>query len=577
MQELLSGLFVFALTGAYIYLLGFFQQLNQYWLIPIPFMGWLFALDRLFRGRLFQFKKPDWSVFEWVLAVFILLFLIIRLWRVLSFNSFGDPLYYNLPVGRDYLQAGAIKWMPWEPFYPQAGFAEIWMIYLHALTPFSHLTQITSQGFYFIVGVILPALFLYKVFLPRWFNREACGLIAFSFLVIPPYRLESIVAKPDLSLMLLFILCLELWRRNVQQKNPINQNWIFFLVLLQISIKTTAALYLVPWVVVMIIAQPREWLTRFWPRSLFFVFSLGIAFLNPLKNWLLIQNPFYPLLLKYFPTDLLDANAGSLDQHFARQLSSWGDYLTNFGQIFTLVPLLLIWVLLTLLIFFTGWRPKKLLIEDRNFLLHLAVTIVGAFFIWRFNFSAEVFLRFLVGFVYLLILTPLIWIGASNLWKDVPRWKNWGLWLGFISVLGYTHSAVDFQQSRNAYISGSRESAWIQESGIAELTNFLKDKMDSEDILLPYLYQNRIHAPYRVYGSYKHSIWTSFIYTKSPKTALNGLAKLKPSFYALEKKKLNQPQQIMTSKEFLDKHLIFEAELRDYLVYRVPLTKNTSL
>ena len=570
MREILAGAIVFALSAVYIYLLGFFQLLRPSLIVPVILLGWSLAMIRLVRTPFKPLEKPAWSRFQWVLALLGSLLILLRLGRVFTYNPFGDPLYYNLAVGVDYLKAGGIQWLEWETFYPQAGFIDLWLIYLHALSPLTHLTQIAAQGFYFVLGPILTGCFAYQVFLRRWFAKEIAALIGLFLVMIPPFRLESLVAKPDLTLMLLFLLTLELWRSFLDKQGKNRQNWIFFLVLLQLSIKITAALYLFPLVLVMLVTRPRDWLARAWPEIPLFALGLVVGLLNPIKNWLLMGNPFYPLLQERFSSPHLKQLAEGLSGNFAMGSGPWGSYLERLGEIWGQLPLSLLFILVALVLILKGLRPQKMSPEDRAFLLHLCLAALGGFAIWRLCFSPQVYLRFLEGMVYLFLLIPLIWVGATGLLARSEGAQSWMRWLGILAILSLCHSGTDWKKTLVAYQAGSREQAWVQASEIAELTHYLSQKMPEGGLLLPYYNTNRLHAPYLVFSSYPQSHSTSFVFSSDPEIAAQGLADLAPDYYALEKRFVNQEGRIMAKREFLKTQMTLEKELRGYLVYRYP-------
>ena len=138
----------------------------------------------------------------------IAIFLLARLFPILNFNSFGDPLNYSLPSGRDYLKAGGFQWFENAEFYWQAGLSDIGLIYLHSLTNHPMVVQLTAQAFYFLTGTLFLLLILHKGLFSKMIPEKHSLWIAFCFIAMSTFRLESIVAKPDYWLAVLFCLIL---------------------------------------------------------------------------------------------------------------------------------------------------------------------------------------------------------------------------------------------------------------------------------------------------------------------------------------------------------------------------------
>ena len=189
-----------------VYLLGFLRILHpEILFIVVLFGSWvtIHKIKTLSFNAFLHFKTSQIEHLEkWVWGC-LGIFLIGRLFPVLNFNSFGDPLFYNLPSGRDYLQAGGFQWFDHAEFYSQAGLSDIGLIYLHSLTSHPMLVQLTAQVFYYLTGTLFLLYILHKGLFSKWITQKHSLWLAFSFIAMDTFRLESIVAKSDYWLAVL--------------------------------------------------------------------------------------------------------------------------------------------------------------------------------------------------------------------------------------------------------------------------------------------------------------------------------------------------------------------------------------
>ena len=204
----------FILASVVVYLLGFIGLLHRVILTPIILLGACVAVHNIRShsfNMLLHFKTSQLEHLDkWVWGC-LGVFLVVRLFPILNFNSFGDPIFYGLPVGRDYLQAGGFQWFEHAEFYSQAGMGDIGLIYLHSLTSHSMLVQLTAQAFYFLTGTLFLLNILHKGLFSKWIPEKHSLWLAFSFVAMDTFRLESIVAKSDYwlaVLLCLIIVCL---------------------------------------------------------------------------------------------------------------------------------------------------------------------------------------------------------------------------------------------------------------------------------------------------------------------------------------------------------------------------------
>ena len=196
----------YIIASVAVYLLGFLGILHREILFFVVLFGsWItihkiktLSFNVFLHFKTFQIEHLE----KWVWGC-LGIFLIGRLFPVLNFNSFGDPLFYNLPAGRDYLHAGGFQWFDHAEFYSQAGLSDIGLIYLHSLTSHSMLVQLTAQAFYYLTGTLFLLYILHKGLFSRWIPEKHSLWLSFSFIAMDTFRLESIVAKSDYWLAVL--------------------------------------------------------------------------------------------------------------------------------------------------------------------------------------------------------------------------------------------------------------------------------------------------------------------------------------------------------------------------------------
>ena len=147
----------FLSASSLVYLLGFLRILYFEILIVIVFFGAWITIQNKSKSQFKPIRHFFWSrlgsLEKWTIGI-IGLFLVGRLFPVLNFNSFGDPLTYSLPSGRDYLKGGGFQWFEHAEFYSQAGLSDIGLIYIHCLTSHPMLVQLTAQAFYYLTGTL---------------------------------------------------------------------------------------------------------------------------------------------------------------------------------------------------------------------------------------------------------------------------------------------------------------------------------------------------------------------------------------------------------------------------------------
>ena len=112
------------------------------------------------------------------------------------------------------------------------------------------LVQLTAQAFYFLTGTLLLLHILHKGLFSKLVVEKHSLWIAFSFIAMDTFRLESIVAKPDYWLAVIFCLILVFIYEILSEKDheKILSYWLAVLLLsgLCLSTKPTSILFLLP-------------------------------------------------------------------------------------------------------------------------------------------------------------------------------------------------------------------------------------------------------------------------------------------------------------------------------------------
>ena len=101
------------LASVAVYFLGFSEMLHKEIFLIVILFGVCITIHKM--GMIsynFSFLIKAFQKENLVKGTIICIgfFLLGRLFPILNFNSFGDPLNYSLPSGRDYLETGRFQW-----------------------------------------------------------------------------------------------------------------------------------------------------------------------------------------------------------------------------------------------------------------------------------------------------------------------------------------------------------------------------------------------------------------------------------------------------------------------------------
>ena len=412
----------FLLASVAVYLFGFSGTLHN---LILPIVILFGAWTSLHKYRNFSIKKLFWlkpirfqSIELWTL-VCLGIFLFGRIFPVLNFNSFGDPLNYSLPSGRDYFQAGEFKWFENAEFYCQAGLSDLGLIYLHSLTNHPMLVQLTAQAFYFISGTLFLLLILHKGLFSKLVPEKHSLWITFSFIAMDTYRLESIVAKPDywlaVILCLILVFIYEILSETNHEKNLSYWTAVLLLSGLCLSTKPTSMLFLLPLAasILFFVKQRIPWVsTKFWAAS---IVAAIFGLMNTFKSIYIFENPIFPFANNIFLSKYWDQTAAvGMRNSIGFESGSFMEFVHSVSKFFAGHPVSLILVVASF-IWCLNYRVKDTINKPfKDFLKILSSSLFIGLILWVLIFSPHVFPRFIIGLVFMTLLLPTI-IAAHQL------------------------------------------------------------------------------------------------------------------------------------------------------------------
>ncbi len=571
----------FILASVVVYLLGFMGLLYRVILVPIILLGACVAvynIRSLSFKMLLHFKTSQLEHLEkWVLCC-LGLFLIGRLFPVLNFNSFGDPLFYNLPVGRDYLHAGGFQWFEQAEFYWQAGMSDIGLVYLHSLTSHPMLVQLTSQAFYYLTGTLFLLHILHKGLFSKWIPKKHSLWLAFSFIAMDTFRLESIVAKSDYWLAVLLCLitvCLyEIMIEETQEIRLLFWKLILLFAGFCFSIKATSLFFLLPIGIAILLIGARLLPFKSPPFWGFFGVAMALGLLNSVKNQYIFGSPTIPFASDIFQSPYWDRvglegmrKLGKLEQ---------GDFLDFPYVLFKLmlghpVSLLLVTVSLVWRKYYINFR--KFPTPQTHFLLILSFSWISGLILWLILLDPHVNHRYVIGLVFLMLL--LIVIITFFILRPIFLQNNQRLQyaisgIALMLTISVSHTDVDFLQAKQWFSSKSLHHQWINNNNLAKVQNYLNNITTPETRVLFYYTTQRFHANFIVYGARSFSPRTRFVYSEDENEIKEGLKRIKPKYYVIRKDKIGNSGGLLAKKTYLDDNFMLIRNFNNYLLYKVP-------
>jgi len=571
----------YLLASGVVYFLGFYKMLHKEIFFLVVFFGVCISIHKMkpisskisFQIKAFQKENLGKGV-----IICTGIFLLGRLFPILNFNSFGDPLNYNLPSGRDYLQAGGFQWFEHAEFYWQAGLSDIGLIYLHSLTSHPMLAQLTAQAFYYLTGTLFLLLILHEGLFSKFIPERHSLWISFSFVAMGTFRLESIVAKPDYWLAVVFCLILVFIYEILSEKNDENllSYWTAVLLLsgLCLSTKPTSVLFLLPLVIGILFFGNHSipWGTgRFWSVSLV---AAIFGLMNIFKSIYIFENPIFPFANNIFLSKHWDNNASEgMRNLFRLESGSLIKFVENILMFLVGHPVNLLLLVVAFLWCLNRQGKDNTTKPLKDFLKILSLSWVIGLAFWIIFLNPNVYPRFIVGFVFLTLLLPAtlaIHFLGPMFQPKYYKWQNSVRVIALLLTLSFSQIDVDFQQSKNWITSKSLQQQWIDSSNLAKLQNYLNKNVTPKTKVLFHYTTKRFHANFIVYGARTFSPRTRFVYSKDKNQIKEGLKRIKPEYYVIRKDKIRNSGELLANKFFLDENFKLIKSFKEYLLYKVP-------
>ena len=571
----------FLLASAAVYFLGFSGMLHKEIFFTVVLFGVCISIYKIITitsKNYFQLNTLKKETGGKLVITCVGFFLLARMFPILNFNSFGDPLFYNLPVGRDYLEAGVFQWIEQAEYYWQAGLSEIGLIYLHSLTYHPMLVQLTAQAFYYLTGTLFLLLILHKGLFSKLIPEKHSLWIAFSFIAMDTFRFESIVAKSDYWLAVLLCLIIVFLYEILTEETPeIRLQLLKILMLfcgLCLSIKTTSILFLIPVCIGILIFGSHiiPWKsTSFWG---FFVVALVLGLLNSAKNYYIFESPIIPFASDIFHSQYWDQEGlKGIRELSTMDKGDFADFPHALFKIFVGHPVSLLLVLIALI-----WRKNSLIIMkcpapqiELQKIISLSWCI--GLILWLTLFDPLVNTRYIIGFVFLTLILTVIFATqhlVTIFHQNHQKLQNYVGGIALLLTLSVSHIDVDLHQARHWISSKSLHEHWLTSSSLAEVQNYLNKNVNPKTRVLFHYTTQRFHANFVVYGARTFSPRTRFVYSKDKNEIKDGLNRIKPEYYVIRKSETRTSGGLLEKKSFLDENFTLLMNFKEFLLYKIP-------
>ena len=188
-------------------------------------------------------------------------------------------------------------------------------------------------------------------------------------------------------------------------------------------------------------------------------------------------------------------------------------------------------------------------------------------------FNPLVNTRYIIGFVFLTLLIPTIFASkqlVTMFHHNHQKWQNSVAGIALLLTLSVSHIDVDFQQARHWISSKSFHKHWLDSSSLAEVQNYLNNKVTPKTRVLFHYTTQRFHANFIVYGARSFSPRTRFVYSKDKNEIKDGLNRIKPEYYVIRKSETKTSGGLLENKSFLDENFKLLKIFNEYLIYKVP-------
>ena len=444
------------------------------------------------------------------------------------------------------------------------------------------MVQLTAQAFYFLTGTLFLLHILHKGLFSKLVVEKHSLWIAFSFIAMDTFRLESIVAKPDYWLAVIFCLILVFIYEILSEKDheKILSYWLAVLLLsgLCLSTKPTSMLFLLPLAtgILFFSKQRIPWIsTKFWAAS---IAAAIFGLLNTFKSIYIFENPIFPFANNIFQSKYWDQPAAvGMSNAIGFESGSFMEFVHSFSKFFAGHPVSLILIVVSFIWCLNYRVREKINNHFKDFLKILSSSLLAGMILWVLILSPHVFTRFIIGIVFMTLLLPAI-IGAHQLGTIfLPNYQKLQNSVGGIALLltlSVSHIDVDYQQARHWISSKSFHNHWIDSNNLAELQNYLNKNVTPKTRVLFHYTTQRFHANFIVYGARSFSPRTRFVYSKDKNEIQEGLKRIKPEYYVIRKDKIGSSGGLLTKKLFLEENFKLLKNFKEYLLYKVPKQVN---
>ena len=307
--------------GFLVYFLGFTGSMNVFVFQVVGIIAVLLSVYYIDYKNTFRLEWTN--KYMWFISGSFVLLVLLRFFGALEFKKFGDPLFYSLPVGLDYLKLGGFDWVPSGEFYFQAGLADLNLIFLHALSSEKLLVHLAAQHFYATCSIfflLALSLSFFSRFVPK--SHAIALALAFSFPGI--FFRISHYAKPDLMLAVIGVYTMiQLWDMLLSEDKSLLRRHalaIFLMSCLAVNIKLTALFFIPPiYATTIIVLFSRKALNPLIAISSISLAILGLV--NSVKNYIVFKNPILPSGSSSFPSP-----------YFSNNFSEASKYQFYFGE-----------------------------------------------------------------------------------------------------------------------------------------------------------------------------------------------------------------------------------------------------
>jgi len=390
--------------------------------------------------------------------------------------------------------------------------------------------------------------------------------------------LESIVAKSDYWLaVLLCLIIVCLYEALTEETQEIRLHFLKLIMLfsgLCLSIKVTSILFLLPLCAGFLIfgSQIIPWKSpSFW---CFFIGSAVLSLLNSAKNHYIFGSPIIPFADDIFQSPYWDKEGlEGMRELSTMKKGDFADFPHALFRIFLGHPVSMFLVVIALI-----WRKHSRIIEKCPVPLKKLQKILSlswgvGLILWLTLFNPLVNTRYIIGFVFMTLLLPVIFSAkqlVTMFHQNHQKWQNSIAGIALLLTLSVSHIDVDFQQARHWISSKSFHKHWLDSSSLAEVQNYLNNKVTPNTRVLFHYTTQRLHANFIVYGARSFSPRTRFVYSNDKNEIMEGFRRIKPEYYVIRKDKIRNTDGLLANKFFLDENFKFLKNFKEYLLYKVP-------